>query len=158
MMADSSPTMIWVTDDQGRTQFVNKAYLEFFDVEPEQMNGFQWKILFIRMGSEDYLDSFLKGVRDRKPFRAEIRVRRADGEWRWLDSLAVPRFSAGGEFFGMIGSSPDITEHKQAISELQEVQKALQAAKQRPGTASPEQDRCTGTSKRRTGKDKQAVE
>ena len=126
MMADSSPTMIWVTDGQGRTQFVNQRCIEFFGAEPGRINGFQWKDFVHPDGVEDYLDSFLEAVKERKPFRSEMCVRRADGEWRWLDSCSVPRFSASGEFLGMIGSSPDITEHKQAISDLQKAQAALQ--------------------------------
>ncbi len=126
MMADSSPTMIWVTDGQGRTQFVNKSCIEYFGAEPGRINGFQWKDFVHPDEVEDYLDSFLEAVKERKPFRSEMCVRRADGEWRWLDSLAVPRFSASGEFLGMIGSSPDITEHKQAIIDLQKAQAALQ--------------------------------
>ena len=50
----------------------------------------------------------------RLPFRAEARVRRADGEWRWLDSYAVPRSTELGRTPGMIGCSADITERKQA--------------------------------------------
>src|SRR5262249_58291158 len=50
----------------------------------------------------------------RLPFRAEARVRRADGEWRWLDSYAVPRSTESGNKPGMIGCSADITERKQA--------------------------------------------
>jgi two-component sensor histidine kinase len=43
-----------------------------------------------------------------------VRVRRHDGEWRWVESYGQPRFSSTGEFMGIAGSSPDITERKQS--------------------------------------------
>ena len=65
------------------------------------------------------LRAFRSAVREHTPFRAEARVRRADGEWRWVASYAEPRLSPGGEFLGHVGLSPDITERKQAEQALQ---------------------------------------
>ena len=58
-------------------------------------------------------------MREQTPFRAEARVRRADGEWLWVASYAEPRFSPGGEFLGHVGLSPDITERKRTEQALQ---------------------------------------
>ncbi len=130
MMADSSPTIIWMTDDQGRTRFVNKTYLEFVGADLEQVKDFGREAFIHPEDFEDYGNSFFKSLKERRSFCAEVRVRRADGEWRWLESHANPRFSPSGKFFGMIGGSPDITDHKQAISDLQKAHAALQAIRE----------------------------
>ena len=67
----------------------------------------------------EYVGAFQRAVREHTPFRAEARVRRADGEWRWFGSHAEPRLSPGGEFLGHVGLSPDITERRQAEQALQ---------------------------------------
>ena len=57
-------------------------------------------------------------MRERAPFRAEARIRRADGEWRLIGSYATPRLSPGGEYLGHVGLSADITERRQAEQAL----------------------------------------
>jgi signal transduction histidine kinase/CheY-like chemotaxis protein len=48
-------------------------------------------------------------------------VRRADGEWRWLESWGRPRFNAAGEFIGHVGTSADVTERKRSEEALRDV-------------------------------------
>ena len=47
----------------------------------------------------------------------EYRLRRADGEYRWLFDKGAPRFGADGVFLGYMGSAVDITERKRAESQ-----------------------------------------
>ena len=80
----------------------------------EQVEGGKWQTLVHPDDASDYIGAFQRAVREHAPFRAEARVRRADGQWRWLGSYAEPRFSPGGEYLGHVGLSADITERKQA--------------------------------------------
>ncbi|MBI2848426.1 MAG: PAS domain S-box protein [Chloroflexi bacterium] len=96
IMADCSPLMIWVTGPDGGIQFINKAYRDFFGVTLEEVSGSSWQPLVHHDDSEAYLNELHASLRERRPFRAEARVRRADGEWRWVESFAVPRFSDRG--------------------------------------------------------------
>jgi signal transduction histidine kinase len=61
-------------------------------------------------------DVFLPAFNARKPFRMEYRLRRVDGEYRWVIESGIPRY-AGGEFAGYIGSNIDITDLKRAAEE-----------------------------------------
>lgn len=112
--------MIWVTDDQGNIQFTNRAYAEFFGVTREEVIGQNWRPLIHPDDAPDYIGSFLASLRSRQPWVAQARVRRADGEWRTIESRSNPRFSASGVFLGTVGSSPDVTERKRATDELRE--------------------------------------
>jgi len=121
-MADGLPLMIWVHDAQGALQFVNQTYLDFFGVTPEQVAGPNWQPLVHPDDLAGYAGEFSACVRDRRPFGGLVRARRFEGDWRWLESRAQPRFSAAGEFLGMVGGSTDITERKQAEDALHESQ------------------------------------
>jgi PAS domain S-box-containing protein len=112
VMADSCPTMMWVTDAEGGAQFINKTYREFAGATSEQVEGGKWQLLIHPDDAAGYVGAFERAVREHKPFRAEARVRRADGEWRWLGSYATPRSSPGGTFLGHVGLSSDITQRR----------------------------------------------
>lgn len=120
IMADCAPMFIWVTNADGGNRFVNRTYREYFGVSFEQVEGDGWQPFFHPDDVAAYVAAFMRSVRERTPFRAEARVRRGDGEWRWIATEAVPRFSESGEFLGHVGTSLDITERKQAEETLRE--------------------------------------
>jgi PAS domain S-box-containing protein len=112
IMADGSPFPIWVQDLDGRTVFINRAYREFFGTTLEDVQKIGWQSLVHPEDESAYSTKFLSALREPKTFNAWARFRRNDGQWRWIESRAVPRFSDSGEFLGMVGSSSDITELK----------------------------------------------
>ena len=132
-IADGCPTIIWVTGTDGGLRFANHAYRTFFGVTYEQVQGGQWQPLVHPDDAPEYVGAFLRALRERAPFRAEARVRRADGEWRWIESYGEPRWSPSGEFSGYGGISPDITERKQAAEALRESEAVLRSFFDSPG-------------------------
>jgi len=114
IMADSCPTMIWVTDAQGDVQFVNRKYLEFFGKTYEQAEGGNWQPLIHPDDIPAYIEPFLNAVRDQASYSGEARVVRGDGQWRWVISHGEPRWSAHGRFLGHVGTTADITYRKEA--------------------------------------------
>ncbi len=116
-MADSTPVVIWVTDTAGGIRFVNRAYVAFFGVTEEEVRGLAWQPLVHPADAPAFIDALFAALRDHAPFRAEARMRRAGGEWRWIESFGAPRFGAHGELLGMVGSSLDVTERKEAEGE-----------------------------------------
>jgi PAS domain S-box-containing protein len=117
-IADSCPTMMWVTGAAGGIQFMNRMFLEFAGVTNEQVEGSRWRSFLHPDDMERFVDAFQRAVRERAIFREEARVRRADGEWRLFGSYAHPRLSPGGEFLGHVGLSSDITDRRQADQAL----------------------------------------
>ena len=118
IMADSCPTMLWVTDAAGAIQFINRAYREICAVTSEQLAGYQWQLAIHPDDAAEYVGTFQRAVREHTSSRAEGRFRGADGEWRWAFSHAEPRFSPSGEFLGHVGLTLDITERKQVEQAL----------------------------------------
>jgi len=124
ILADSAPVAIWVNRADAGCEFVNKAYLDFFGKTWAEVQDFGWQPHAHPDDGERYTRSYFAAFNKREPFRCQARFRNADGEYRWLDSVGLPRFSVSGEFLGYIGASPDITEskrldlHNQFINEL----------------------------------------
>jgi PAS domain S-box-containing protein len=56
----------------------------------------------------------------RTPFETEYRLRRHDGEYRWVLDRGLPRFTPAGGFVGFIGMCIDITDRKEATERLRE--------------------------------------
>ena len=126
-MADGCPSMMWVTDKDGATEFVNRAYQEFRGPAYDRAKAPMWQSLVHPDDAAEYVGAFERAVHEHAPFRAEGRVRRGDGEWRWIGSNAVPRISPGGEFLGHVGLTADITERRQAERVIRESGEFAQA-------------------------------
>jgi PAS domain S-box-containing protein len=120
VMADGVPAMIWVTNDRGAIEFVNREYCTFLGVTQEQVKGDYWKSLIHPDYILDYTRAYAAALATRTPFQARVRVRHASGEWRWVESSGVPRFSETGAFLGHVGLSPDITAIVRAQHDLEQ--------------------------------------
>jgi two-component system, chemotaxis family, CheB/CheR fusion protein len=83
-MADGLPLMVWVHDEKGDQQFVNKAFCEFFGATHQEIKAGRWQLLVHPDDAAAYVGKFQECLRERKPFATEVRVRRGDGQWRWL--------------------------------------------------------------------------
>jgi PAS domain S-box-containing protein len=130
-MADHAPVMIWITDDHGNVEFVNRTYLQYFEVTLADVAGQQWKNLVHPGDLESYSQQLLAASAARRSFRAEARIRRGDGKWRWVDSWAVPRSPERDSAPGMVGCSTDITQAKEAENALQQANAQLNVLSRR---------------------------
>jgi PAS domain S-box-containing protein len=119
-MADDTAIALWVNEASGAVQFVNRAYREFFGVTLEELQALGWRSLVHPDDQAAYAAAYERAATAREPFRAQARVRRADGTWRWIESYGRPRLLPSGELVGVAGSTADVTEQKEAERALQE--------------------------------------
>jgi PAS domain S-box-containing protein len=124
-MADTAPVLIWMTGTDGLCNYFNKPWLEFTGRTTEQEVGLGWTQGVHPDDVQGCFDGFLPAFQARKPFRMEYRLRRADGEYRWLIESGIPRYTPGGEFEGYIGSNIDITDRKRAEEERERLRQVL---------------------------------
>jgi PAS domain S-box-containing protein len=113
-MADHAPVMIWVTEADGACSFLSQSWYDFTGETAETGLGFDWFEAAHPDDRESAYRIFIEANSKRETFRLEYRLRRRDGEYRWVIDAAAPRFSETGEFLGFIGSVIDITERKRA--------------------------------------------
>ena len=118
-MADTAPVLIWMTGTDALCNYFNKPWLEFTGRTMEQEVGTGWTEGVHPDDVQGCFDCFLPAFHARKPFRMEYRLRRADGEYRWVIESGIPRYTGAGEFAGYIGSNIDITDLKRADVERQ---------------------------------------
>jgi PAS domain S-box-containing protein len=109
---------MWVTGAQGEAQFVNRAHRDFCGVPNEPWGGNTWHSLFHPDDLPGHLAAFQSALQEHAAFQCDARLRRADGEWRWVTTYAEPRFSPEGEFLGHVGLCLDITERRRYEAEL----------------------------------------
>ena len=128
-MADNSPVMIWVSAPDNSCTYVNKRWLDFTGRALEQELGAGWTESIHLEDRERSFQIYANSVEERKPFGMEYRLRRYDGEYRWIYDTGVPRFSPDGEFLGSTGSCIDITERKQSEVELRQAHDELNQLK-----------------------------
>ena len=118
-MADNSPVMIWIANADGDVTFLNRTWSNFTGVTAQYALGLRWLDLLHPDDRIPTIDSYLSGNAAQGPCVLEYRMRRADGEYRWVTDTAAPYFDALGEYYGYIGSVTDISERKQIEEGLQ---------------------------------------
>jgi len=121
VMADTTPALIWMCDDAGKVSYLNAPWLAFTGSDPNDGYADMWIAYMHPDDLTNTWDTFLKALKNRQPFSNQCRLRRRDGAYRWLFSVASPRVNGDGSFAGFIGSSIDITDQKMAQEALEKL-------------------------------------
>jgi PAS domain S-box-containing protein len=125
--ADSAPIVIWMTGLDKLCTFVNKPWLEFTGRTLEQVLGNGWAESLHPDELQKCLTIYFDAFDARQPFCMEYRLRRHDGQYRWVSDSGTPRYDAQGNFNGYIGSCIDITESRRKADALMESENRLRA-------------------------------
>jgi formate hydrogenlyase transcriptional activator len=130
-MADTAPVMIWISGIAKLCTFFNKVWLEFTGRTMEQELGDGWAKGVHQDDLDRCIAIYSESFDARRSFKMEYRLRRADGEYRWIQDEGVPRFTPDGTFAGYIGSGIDVTEIRHATEKLQTAYSKIEKLKQR---------------------------
>jgi PAS domain S-box-containing protein len=112
MLADTAPVMIWMAGCDTLYNYFNSAWLQFTGRSHLQEVDNGWMEGVHSEDRQQCQDIYLTSFEIRQKFHRQYRLRRADGEYRWILDTAAPRFAADGGFAGYIGYVVDITEVK----------------------------------------------
>ena len=115
-MADSAPVLIWMCGPRQEGEYFNRTWLEFTGRALEQEVGNGW-LESIHPEDQPALAAWDQAFSQRRPYRTQLRLRRADDRYRWVLVSGVPRFTPDGHFEGYIGSCVDVTNQKRAEEE-----------------------------------------
>jgi PAS domain S-box-containing protein len=110
--------MIWMSGTDKHCTFFNKGWLDFTGRSLEQELGDGWTEGVHPVDLDSCLSVYANGFAARQAFTMEYHLRRSDGEYCWVLDHGVPRFDAGGEFLGYIGTATDISELKRGEEAL----------------------------------------
>src|SRR6266513_5139639 len=123
VVADSASVLIWLSGLDKLCTFFNKTWLKFTGRSLKQETGNGWAEGVHPDDLQRCLKIYSEAFDARKAFVMQYRLRRNDGEYRWISDHGVPRYDTQGNFTGYIGSCVDVTElinKEQALRESEE--------------------------------------
>jgi PAS domain S-box-containing protein len=121
VMADTTPSLIWMCDEEGKITYLNDQRVSFTGSGPGAGYGENWTAYVHPDDLKNVQDALAWSLKSRQRFSKEYRLRRHDGAYRWMFDVASPRVNGDGSFAGLIGSAIDITDQKLAQEALQTV-------------------------------------
>jgi PAS domain S-box-containing protein len=131
VMADTTPSLVWMCDALGKVVYLNDRWNAFTGAEQNVGYGDSWVQYVHPDDLKNVSDSLSSALKDRKPFSTESRLRRSDGVYRWILNIASPRVNGDESFAGFIGSAIDVTEQKLAQQALEQVSGQLIEAQEK---------------------------
>ena len=121
LMADSAPMLIWLSSPDKHATDFNKEWLKFTGRAMEQELGEGWTDNIHPDDLTQRLNAYAQALENKQKFTSEFRMRRNDGQYRWMLDQGVPRFLDDGTFAGYVGYCVDITDQREAKAALIEL-------------------------------------
>jgi len=111
-LADASPVMIWVSGPDALINYFNRSWLEFRGRTLEEESGNGWTEGLHADDRNLSMETYLKSFSARQPFRMQYRLRRANGEYSWVENRAAPYYDGDGRLGGFTGSVVDVSDRR----------------------------------------------
>ncbi len=112
LLIDSTPALILSSPPDGYIDFFNQRWLDFVGLSFENISGWKWTASVHPEDVEAFVEKRRATLETGEPFEAEARIRRADGEYRWMLHHSVPLRDGQGKIVRWYGSSIDIEDRK----------------------------------------------
>src|SRR6266481_58387 len=125
LVIDTTPALIHTALPDGSIDYFNERWLTFLGWPLEEARGWGWTRSVHAEDREAFVAKWRQCLATGEPFEAESRVRRADGQYRWLLHRKVPLRDAGGTIVKWYGSSSDIDDRKRAEHKIDEQQSEI---------------------------------
>lgn len=117
-IAEPLPVMLWRARPDMSCEYLSRQWLDFTGFTAEQALGDGWSRSVHPEDLARWLDTCVRSFDSREPFEIEYRMRRRDGEYRWVLDRGLPRYAKDRMFLGFVGTCFDIDERKRAEHEL----------------------------------------
>ena len=128
LMLEHAPIMIWISDATGKCEHLNRMLRTFWGLDEAAIVDFDWQSTMHPDDAPEIARRIADAMARRVAVTVSGRFRKADGTDRMLLTDAQPRFSARGDFRGMIGVNVDVTEREQADRALRESEERFRLA------------------------------
>ena len=125
LIANTAPVMIWMSGAEKQITYLNQTWLDYTGRPLDAVLGQRQAEVLYPDETEPCREVYEKAFAQREPFQMEHRLRRHDGEYRWVMTAGVPRYSVDGSLVGYIGTGVDITDRKLAEEALATVSQKL---------------------------------
>ena len=122
LIAESIPHIVWVAGPTGDTEYFNRRGAEYTGLPQDANNGWGWLSLLHPDDVEASSAAWAHATETESALEMEYRVRRFDGEYRWMCCRGLPVRDKDGQVYRWIGTCTDIHEEKQLESHLREAE------------------------------------
>lgn len=124
-IVSSIPGLTWKSDAQGNMTFWSQRFLEYGGATTDQIRGDGF-LNYVHPDDRDHvMEVWERILSSGSPGESEVRLRRADGEYRWFLWRASPFFDSAGEITQWFGVNVDIENRKRAEEDLRQSQSDL---------------------------------
>ncbi len=127
IMAERSPVMMWLTNVRGRCVHVSQRWLDFTGRRLEEESGEGWMTGIHPDDAGRCQREFGEHLRDLRAFSTEYRLRRHDGQYRWVFDQGAPWFDERGAYAGYVGSCFDVHDRKATETALEALESRWKA-------------------------------
>jgi PAS domain S-box-containing protein len=118
LLDEGVPAMVWSARPDMSCEYLSREWLRFTGLPVELALGDGWSRGVHPEDLARWLDTCVRAFDAQEPFSIEYRLRRHDGEYRWVLDRGVPRHGPGGAFLGYVGTCVDIDDRKRCEHEL----------------------------------------
>jgi PAS domain S-box-containing protein len=125
LMTDTTPSLVWMCDSHGKITYRNGRLVAFTGPDPTVGFSDAWASYIHPDDLQNLLDTVSQALKDHISFSTECRLRRSDGAYRWMLTVASPRVNGDGSFAGLIASAVDVTDQKLAQQSLEKMSSRL---------------------------------
>jgi len=125
LVIDTIPAYAWSARPDGSVDFINKRVLEYTGRSMEEILSWNWGSVVHPDDLARYVDDWRAALATGQSMESEVRLGRADGNYRWWLTRNVPLRDEGGNIVKWYGSAIDIEERKRAEEALREAQSDL---------------------------------
>ncbi|HYC85193.1 MAG TPA: PAS domain S-box protein [Chryseosolibacter sp.] len=123
MIANLIPIVIWMSDSEGKWNYVNPQWQELTGTKPEDCFGYNWMNLIHPDELENTFNAWASALSDRSPFIKKFRYASGRGDFNIVQANARPRYNERGEFSGYLGILQDVTIQEQIKDNLEKAVK-----------------------------------
>lgn len=119
-LAESMPQIVWVTRADGWNIYFNQQWVDYTGISLEESNGHGWNKPFHPDDQQRAWDAWQNATKNFAVYSLEVRLRRADGAYRWWLIRGVPMRAADGTILKWFGTCTDIEDLKRAETQLRQ--------------------------------------
>ena len=113
-LAETLPQLVWTCPPDGKCDYFNSKWTEYTGLPLEKLLGDKWRKTMHPVDREQTCDYWIDALKDVVPYDLEYRLKRADGEYHWFKTRAVPLRDKQGKIVKWFGTCTDIEDQKQA--------------------------------------------
>jgi PAS domain S-box-containing protein len=133
-LAEALPQLVWTSQPDGQRDYFSRQWVEYTGVPEEEQLGLAWldKVVH-REDRERVRERWMAAVQGRSDYDLELRIRRADGQYRWFKARATPVRDEGRivRWFGTCTDITDIVEARETLRRSREELERLVAERTR---------------------------